>query len=415
MTANNLPPSAKLKMDLMFEGIRYTDALGEAAQDALPNYSPYRFQPGEPNPTGAGTATIPYLMTMADGTEVRIRGNGASSWRISGERTGGYRLHKDGGETYAVNFEAMPAWRGKQTGDGFPMAKAGIGMHGDMAIINVAPGCQYFLVDKRDGGSMRCTFCTYGAPDIRTKGLGQDMHRVSLLPETYDRLQQTLAAVLEECTVGHIYLVGGSMTDWREEGTRFIELARRVQEVVQHKVPVTCGSGALPQESLNQLHAENLVDNVCFNLEVWSEPLFAKICPGKQRYVGFGRWIDSLEAAVALWGRERVYSAMVAGVELEPEHGLTWQAALDLALEGAEYLCARGIIPVYSLYWPVGGRDHRNPVLDLPAYFEKLNLGTHAIRKKHGLRISDGFMCHHCAYMQLECDVDRGLGEPLAR
>ena len=34
--------------------------------------------------------------------------------------------------------------------------------------------------------------------------------------------------------------------------------------------------------SLRQLHGEGLVANVCFNLEVWSEPLFAKVCPGKK-------------------------------------------------------------------------------------------------------------------------------------
>ena len=49
-------------------------------------------------------------------------------------------------------------------------------------------------------------------------------------------------------------------------------------------------------------------------------------------------------------------TAMVAGIELEPEHGLDWEQAARTALEGAEDLCRRGIIPIYSLVWPVGGR-----------------------------------------------------------
>ena len=45
-----------------------------------------------------------------------------------------------------------------------------------MLVINVAPGCEYFL-HKQDGVSMRCTFCAYGAPDERTVHLGQKTGR----------------------------------------------------------------------------------------------------------------------------------------------------------------------------------------------------------------------------------------------
>jgi hypothetical protein len=201
--------------------------------------------------------------------------------------------------------------------------------------------------------------------------------------------------------------VGGSLPDWQDEATRFLQLARAVQEVVQHRVPVTLGSGALPRESLERFAAEQLVDAACFNLEVWSEPLFRQVCPGKHAFVGYQRWLQALEDAVAIFGRERVYSAMVAGIELEPEFGMDWESASALVIEGAEALCARGILPIYSLYWPVGGRGHPEYLPRLRAFFETLNLGYADIRQRHGLRIWDGFMCHRCAYMQLECDLDR--------
>jgi hypothetical protein len=407
MTDSRLPESARLKLDLMFEGIRYSEALGRAAEHAFPNFYPYRFQPGEADPTGQGKATIPYLLTLHDGTLVRIKGNGASSWSVTGSREAGYRLARDGDDALPVGFEPLPAWMRARTADATPMAQAGVSLHGDMAIVNVAPGCEYFVADKQDGRSMRCTFCAYGAPDARSKQLGQVMGEVGLPEATYRHLQETLAAALEEGTIRHIYLVGGSMTDWHQEGERYVELARRVQSVVGGRVPVTCGSGAIPEDSLRVLHGEGLVDAVCFNLEVWPEALFAKVCPGKQRFVGFDRWLGALEQAVALWGWGRVYSAMVAGVELEPEHGYTWEQAAELALEGAEALCARGIIPIYSLYWPVGGRDHPNYFTRLRGFFERLNLGYRQIRRRHDLGIWEGFMCHRCAYMQLECDIDR--------
>jgi hypothetical protein len=98
---------------------------------------------------------------------------------------------------------------------------------------------------------------------------------------------------------------------------------------------------------------------------------------------------------------------MVAGIELEPAYGMNAGEAARLAVRGAEDLCSRGILPVYSLFWPVGQAhhpDYREPLRD---YFETLNAKYLEIRRKHGLEISDGFMCHRCAYMQLECDIDR--------
>jgi hypothetical protein len=411
MTMLSLPDSAALKLDLMFEGIRYSDALGRAAVHSMPNFYPYRFMPGERDPTGTGKATIPYLFNLDDGTLVRIKGDGASSWYVSGSLENGYRLRRDGGVTASelpILFEALPDWMQGTTSDGFPMARAGISRHGDMLVVNVAPGCDYFLEKTPDGVSMRCTFCAYGAPDERTAHLGQTARRAALPELTYRRMQETLQAAVAESEIRHIYLVGGSMTDWHEEGARYLELARQVQAVNDRHIPVTCGSGALPDETLQRLHAEELVDAVCFNLEVWSEPLFAAVCPGKHRYVGYHRWLASLESAVDLWGRGRVYSAMVAGVELEPEHGLSWQDAADLAVEGAADLTARGVMPIYSLYWPLGGREHPEYLTRLREYFRHLNVHYRALREAHALRIWDGFMCHRCAYMQLECDIDRG-------
>jgi len=155
------------------------------------------------------------------------------------------------------------------------------------------------------------------------------------------------------------------------------------------------------------MHAEKLVDSVCFNLEVWSEALFEKVCPGKNRFVGYRQWIESLQNAVGLWGRGRVYSAMVSGIELEPEYDMSWEQAADLAIEGAADLCSRGIIPIYSLYWPIGGKDHPEYLNRLRSYFERLNLEYREIRQRHELALWDGFMCHRCAFMQLECDIDR--------
>jgi hypothetical protein len=403
---NALGPLASLKLDLLFEGIRYTEALGAAVEHAFPNFYPYRFASGEHDPTGQGKAEIPYMLRLRDGTMARVKGTPGSPWYVTGDVASGYQLRRDGSDAVRpIEFEPRPRWMRAVTSDGFPMAQTGVSLHGDMAVINVAPGCEYFL-HKHDGVSMRCTFCAYGAPDQRTAQLGQALGVTSLPVRTYQRLHETLAATIEESRPRHLYLVAGSLTDWREEGRRFIEIAGAVQALNQRRIPVACGSGALPREPMDALHRESLVDSVSFNLEVWSKPLFSRVCPGKDRYVGYDRWIESLEYGVKLWGPGRVYSAMVAGIELEPEFELGWEEAADLAIRGADDLCRRGIIPIYSLYWPVGGRNHPDYLSRLRGYFERLMVGYREVRERRGVEFWDGFMCRRCAYMQLECDID---------
>ena len=248
---------------------------------------------------------------------------------MSGNQGDGYHLlHDDDRQRIPIRFEPLPAWMTHQTTDEFPMAQAGVSLHGDMAVVNLAPGCEFFL-HKHDGASMRCRFCSYGAPDERTAHLGQVAKQIAIPKTTYARMAES------ETEIRHIYLVGGSLPDWNDEATRFLEMARRVKAVNTAQTPVTLGSGALPTDALQRFHAEGLVENACFNLEVLPEELFAKVCPGKQRFVGFERWIASLEAAVGLWGRGHVYTAMVAGIELEPEYEMSWEQAVELVVQGS--------------------------------------------------------------------------------
>ena len=80
-----LPHSAHRKLELMFRGLRYSEALGAAATHAFPNFHPYRFAPGEHDPTGEGKATSPYLMRFDDGSVVRVRGDATSPWAVAGD------------------------------------------------------------------------------------------------------------------------------------------------------------------------------------------------------------------------------------------------------------------------------------------------------------------------------------------
>ena len=406
--ARLLPETAFIKVDVMFDGVRYTPALGAAAAASAPNFYPYRFAPGEPDPTGTGKAAIPYLFTLEDGTLIRIKGNFTSPWHFEEDGEGGHHLCRDGKPERKISFVPRPKWLDLHAKDGTSLARTGAEALGDMLVINVAPGCQYFT-QKEHGETLRCSFCGYGRPDERMVTLGQKIDRLALESYTLPRMQETIAAALATEKIRHVYLVGGSLTDWREEGQRFLGIARAARAVVGHRAHLSLGSGAIPSDLLKVFKDEDLVDGACFNLEVWGEALFKSVCPGKEKFVGYQRWLASLYEAARLFGKGNVYTALVCGVELEPEHGgLSIDEGIANAMTGARELISHGVIPLWSMYWPIWGMTHPERLPALRAYYEQLNAAYAELRKELCVKISEQFQCRGCAYMQLEVDLDRG-------
>jgi hypothetical protein len=107
MSTNHLPSSPGFKLDLMFEGIRYSEALGRAGEHSSPSYTFHKVAPGEYDPRGTGKVALPLvLVTEDDDIHCRVRVEADSPWVVGGSREQGYTLvHEGRGESRPVQFE----------------------------------------------------------------------------------------------------------------------------------------------------------------------------------------------------------------------------------------------------------------------------------------------------------------------
>ena len=80
---------------------------------------------------------------------------------------------------------------------------------------------------------------------------------------------------------------------------------------------------------------------LCFNMEVWPQENFDRICPGKSKYVGFSHIIDSLKFLVSLYGSGAVWSNFVAGL-----------TPLECLKDGFLFMAENGIVPGANIYHP---------------------------------------------------------------
>lgn len=433
-----IPEQVRLKAALLFFGVRdepeVVRALVEAGDWAFPNFMPHHLSPDLPHYRGQRQVPFPYLLRLEDDTQVRLRLKSDSPFTLrtlEGDRLSPLDDHREGwgdlansphrytrpegmafrlyvGEEAlcALTFEPRLAWSDALTSDGTPFKATGLSQHGDMMVLNPAPGCEYFVAplghEKRN---LSCQFCLYGLPDQRMKSLGQELFKATL-PEAH------LGRICEACAhpethARHLYLVSGSMVDMAEEGARFVQLARALHERgLTERYYVACGSGAIPKAAMLELRDLG-IRGACFNLEVWDPEQFARVCPGKNHFVGHSRWIQALEEAVDVFGKGNVMSAFVGGAELEGEGAFSDpDQALESNLEGADFLLSRGIQPVYSLHWKMTGKQRGlEPIYSLD-HFLKLNEGLATLRRRHQHLINPNFFCRRCAYMQLEPDYD---------
>ena len=254
---------------------------------------------------------------------------------------------------------------------------------------------------------MRCTFCAYGAPDERTVHLGQKTGRIEIPPPTLDRMSEALQAVIDQTEIRHIYLVGGSLTDARKEGERFLQLARFVKTANKRGIPVSLGSGALARRHhravpcrapgpARLLQPRDVVRGAVREGLPGQEPL-RRLCAldrgardggaalgSRKRLFGDGRRHRARAGARARVGRSGAHRAARRRRSLQPRHH--------------PHLFAR----------LAGRRSHpvRFPRAH-PQLLRDAELRLSGNPRRHGLKVSDGFMCHRCAYMQLECDMDR--------
>ena len=425
------PERVRLKAALLFAGVRYHPSLVEAGEWAFPNFMPFTLPLNSRPYRGARQVAFPYLLKLDDETQVRlrikedspfsIRPSGAyregEGWSLGREdpiapelrvapEAYPYSLFEGEDELCKLSFEPRLPWSDALTADGTPFKATGLSQHGDMLVLNPAPGCEYFVSPfGHEKKNLSCQFCLYGLPDQRMKPLGQELFKAELPEAQLNRICEACAH--QETHAKHLYLVSGSMVDMEREGERFVQLARALNERGLHeRYYIACGSGAIPKEAMLKMRALG-VRGASFNLEVWDPAQFERVCPGKAHYVGRSRWLSALEDAVEVFGVGNVMSAFVGGAELDGEGAFERpEEALASNLEGAETLLGKGIQPVFSLHWKMTGKQRNlEPLYNLETFLA-LNEQMAELRKGCGHLTNPDFFCKRCAYMQLEPDYD---------
>ncbi|HUB79203.1 MAG TPA: radical SAM protein [Bryobacteraceae bacterium] len=400
MLRTPLPDPIVWKSELLFRGVKYTPELSEAvAEGAAPGYWPYR----KVETGGSGKfLPVPYLFQLGKAVaRVRVHDAGAFEVRRDGS---GFALWDGGRQLCAVEFVRAHSWQSFRTTDGASYMDAGVEQLGDMLVVNLTPGCEYFLTKSG------CSFCGYGRFSPRTQALGQIPGVVRPAAKALDRFKEVMTYAAGTGEARHVYIVGGSALSVEDEAERFLPVIEIARKCVGDRLRVTAGSGAVDLAG-SRRYRDAGADSCCYNLETWDAATFEAACPGKAKYIGRDRWIQGLVDAVEVFGHGNVASAFVAGLEMRPPApGMSEDAMLASIREGAEFLLSRGIMPLYSPLWPVEGTVYGPKDGISSELYLQLEAEVYQLRAAHRFPVPGWLICPGCSYMLLEVDFDVAFG-----
>jgi len=159
--------------------------------------------------------------------------------------------------------------------------------------------------------------------------------------KTVEELETRIGGVADR--IDAIAITSGVARSVGEEEAITLSLVGRVRSL---GIPI--GVSIYPREGTPaRLYAEG-VEEVKFNLETATAPLFTRMCPGLDRDV---LW-RVLDDSVTLFGRNRVFSNVIVGL-----------GETDTEMEGCiEELADRGVIPILRPLQPAAGvADYERP------------------------------------------------------
>lgn len=233
------------------------------------------------------------------------------------------------GESAEVRIVAPPKYYTKKTRSGIPMWRVGHS-YGPYIAINPAKRCGF-----SESGTP-CRFC-----DTVTQAADRDQ------PIPVEDVVDTVRAAFADGASEFVYLHIGYI-DSPDAGVQFIE--PYVRAIKRHFDTLVAVQLQPPRDNrwIDYIYAIG-VDAISYSIEIHDEKILAEMCSGRAVQVGRERYYEALRHAATIFPNGTVWSDLIVG--LEP---------IDSTLAGIDSLVEMGVLPVLSVFRPLGDTDLRD-------------------------------------------------------
>jgi len=234
-----------------------------------------------------------------------------------------------GDERAEVQIVGAPGYYAKKTRSGLPMWRIG-SSYGPYLAINPASRCAF------SAKGSQCQFC-----DASTQGVDRDE------PIPVEDVVDTVRAAFAEGAIDFVYLHIGYV-DSEDSGVRFLE--PYVRAIKRHFDTLVAVQLQPPRDNrwIDYIYAIG-VDALSYSIQIHDEEILKSLCVGRVEQVGRQRYYDALAHAAQIFPNGTVWSDLIVG--LEPT---------ESTIAGVDSLVDMGVLPVLSVFRPLGDTDLRD-------------------------------------------------------
>jgi hypothetical protein len=283
-----------------------------------------RLDPGiQPGLHGDGDGAIELLLPDDVWVQAPVdpRWTSRSPFTLVADGTG-FRLRRADEEGAGVEVRVLvaPGFVQRRTASGTPMGRLAR-VHGTFLAIDPGAACGF------GSRGVPCAFCRGSGPA-----------EASSLPSINDVIEVVRAA-FDEGAAEIVYFYS-RCTDAADGG---IELLRPYVQAVKRHFDTLIAVQVSPPGDVREIDRTYAlgVDAVSYNLELWDEAALTRVCPGRARRLGRGRFVAALEHAAAIFPAGTVWTELAVGVE-----------PFDVTRAAIEALAGAGVVPVLSVASP---------------------------------------------------------------
>jgi hypothetical protein len=281
-----------------------------------------------------------------------------------------YRYGKEPIRIAEIEFRKRPELLSRKTSDGEPFGHIAAFTPEGGVFVCYSNECS--LKDKGED----CLYCNINS----TAGA---YRKEKIFLKTPKQVAEVFTAAFNEGVGNQLNVTGGFIPE-RREFEYYVDVAEEVKD--QSGLSDFNGTavvGAPLDFSIIDKYKEAGYRNVAMNIEIWDKHIWKTICPGKDSQCGgWENWVKALEYAARVFGRGKIRSNIVAGIE--PKRTI---------LEGVEYLAEKGVICYAGPWCPNPGSElegHRTPET---SWHVDLYHKVAGIFKKYGFTLREMYDC----------------------
>lgn len=388
-----LPPEAIIKQDVLRLGLRFSESAMNVAAGFKPkDYFIFSFDLIEIKDMNANEhLRVPEEIRIKAGpfslrpTIISVRINPVSPYLVD-IVDGKLSILCDDQLCGEVEYHPVPAFYHEKLSNGKPMGEiAPVLEWGYLIYLTAYRMCQYF--NKKE----QCQFCDINRNFVQQRKAGKTYTGI----KEDDEILEALAHIdrLDDQAKAYTLTGGSVITDL--QGTQEVDFYVRYIEAIEARFPGRWIAKAVVQ-AWNVADCQRIKDAGCQiyhpNYEVWGQEMFAAICPGKERVVGFENWINRVVDSAAVFGGENVIPNFVGGVEMNTRCGFSdIDKAVAHTREGLDWFMSRGVVPRFTTWCPeplAALGPQPAPALE---YFCKLLIAWRDVFRHYGHKVPPGY------------------------